>query len=361
MGKGSFQIYQHYLPATYLRSFTSKDAGGKETVWGFVKKEASKAQVLKRYVPLNIKKICGADFRHTIWLQGERDNVIEDLFGMLEKIYPSIKSILNYYSLKKDLYMKLCPRGYFLFNFTPPNVFFKTNIKPYKLLSGFSEIDDCEIKNLTMFLSQFLCRRLKKIDNEISQILTSKIKDLPNIIKKTIKSNNELIPEHYEIINKNDWKELLRTINDGSKYLPLSERKAMREIRNTFSKFNRYLLYPFLSPEYLYKKVNVFIFRPPINHSLISCDFPFYQLKNKTGEIDFTADCIFTLSPYMAILFTSKKRPHIKNPKNFSDLICKNNVENAEKYIFSNELERLNLFTKHLTPIAKKMPPKKKI
>ncbi|ROW36603.1 hypothetical protein C3454_05345, partial [Citrobacter europaeus] len=67
MGKGSFQIYQHYLPATYLRSFTSKDAGGKETVWGFIKKEASKDQVLKRYIPLNIKKICGADFRHTIW------------------------------------------------------------------------------------------------------------------------------------------------------------------------------------------------------------------------------------------------------------------------------------------------------
>lgn len=184
------------------------------------------------------------------------------------------------------------------------------------------------------------------------------MKDLPNKIKKAIKSNNDLIPEHYEIINKNDWKELLRTINDGSKYLPLSEKKAMREIRNTFSKFHRYLLYPFLAPESLYKKVNVFIFRPPINHSLISCDFPFFQLKNITGEIDFTEDCIFTLSPHMALLFTLKKRPHVKKTKDFSDLICKNNVENAEKYIFSNEFERLNNFTKHLNPVAKEKSKK---
>ncbi|EOX6875924.1 DUF4238 domain-containing protein [Enterobacter roggenkampii] len=361
MGKGSFQIYQHYLPATYIRSFTTIEAGGKETVWGFVKKEASKDQVFKRYVPLNIKKICGADFRHTIWLQGERDNIIEDLFGMLEKTYPDIKSILNYYSLKKDLYNKICPKGYFLFKPTPPNNIIKTNNKPYKLLSGFYEIDDAEIKNLTIFLSQFLCRRLKKIDNEISHIPSPKMKDISNIIKKTIYSNNGLLPEHYNIINKNDWKELLKTINDGSKYLPLSERKTMRDFRNTFSKFYRYLVYPFTSHESLYKNVNVFVFRPPINHSLISCDFPFFQLQKKSNEIDFTEDCIFTLSPHMALLFTSKKRPNVKNVKGFSDLICESNVNNAEKYIFSNELERLQMFTKHLTPVAKKIPQRKNI
>lgn len=353
MGKGSFQRYQHYLPATYLRSFTSKEAGGRDTVWGFVKKEASKDQVIRRYVPLNVKKICGDDFRHTIWLQGERDNIIEDLFGMLEKIYPSIKSILDCYSREKDLYQKLCPKGYFLFNSIPFKEIFKTKLKPYRLLSGFSEIDNGEIKNLALFLSQFLCRRLKKIDNQISNIFPSKMKELPNIIRKTIKSNNDLFSKHHNVINKNDWKELLRIIKDGSEYLPLSERKTMRDLKNIFYKFQRYLAYPFLSSEFLYKKVNIFIFRPPMYHSLISSDFPFFQLQKKSGEIDFTEDCIFTLSPHMALIFTSKKRPHVKSVQKFSERICKGNVENAEKYIFSNELERLKKFTIHLTPVAK--------
>lgn len=45
MSKGSFQNYQHYLPATYIRRFkiTSEDPkAGKDTVYGFVKTDATK-------------------------------------------------------------------------------------------------------------------------------------------------------------------------------------------------------------------------------------------------------------------------------------------------------------------------------
>lgn len=50
MSKGTFQNYQHYLPATYIRHFkiTSEDPKtGKDTVYGFVKTDATKKQIKK--------------------------------------------------------------------------------------------------------------------------------------------------------------------------------------------------------------------------------------------------------------------------------------------------------------------------
>lgn len=356
MGNGSFQKYQHYLPATYIRSFSPPEIGGNDTVLGFVKKDASKEQIIKRCIPLNVKKICGDDFRHTIYFEGQRDNIIEDLFGILERIYPDIKSILDYYSYKKDIYQKLFPKGYCILQFTPIKKIIKAE-KHYRLLSGFCEIDSGEIKNLTIFLSQFIYRRLKKLDSEISQTPLPKMKELPNLIKITVNSNKDLLPEHYEIIKKNDWRDLLKVINDASNHLPLSDKKVMRDLKNIYYKFYRYLSFPFLSSDQIYKGVNIFVFRPPVEHLLISSDSPFFQLQKKSSEIDFTEDCIFTLTPHMALLFTTKKRPHVKSTQRFSDRICKENVSNAEKYIFSNNLKRLNFFTQHLTPTGK--APKK--
>lgn len=50
MSKGTFQNYQHYLPATYIRRFkiTSEDPkAGKDTVYGFVKQMLPKYKLKK--------------------------------------------------------------------------------------------------------------------------------------------------------------------------------------------------------------------------------------------------------------------------------------------------------------------------
>ncbi|EGM8835886.1 DUF4238 domain-containing protein (plasmid) [Escherichia albertii] len=357
MSKGSFQIYQHYLPVTYIRQFkiTSKDPHiGKDTVYGFVKIDASKKQIKERIVPLNATKICGQKYRHTIYIDDTKNNFIEDLFKTLEDLYPSfVVGMHLFYDRKEYIKGVLCHKNasrnnYFTHKYYPPGNLSNKRFTHLKVYSGLHEIDCNDLKNIAIFMTRFLCYRNKGMDDFFDKNFTPKLRNINIIIRKVLNTNKEFISSGANTIQHQEWKSLLSILKDGGRHLVNTNRKQQREIFSLFRKMHRFIALPFSSINNE-SGFRAYLFSAPKSSPIISCDFPFIFLKNNFSIID---GCIFTISPYLALIFSCTKLT-INTPKHISDLISKKNVTQAKRYIFSTEKERLNLFTKDITPQSK--------
>lgn len=355
MSNGSFQLYQHYLPATYIRQFKSNDFKGKNTVSGFVKIDASKDQVRKRIVPLNATNICGEPLRHTVEIDGQKDNMIEDCFNGLEKTYPDfVKIISEFHHLKARLYSY---RG--LHYFIKQNNLFNTikKQKHEKIISftRIYEIDDYNLRNLVFFISRFLCYRLESMDSFYESHQKPKLKEGSKLIKEILRENTSNFSSMGSIISRDDWRTILLLFKDSSKFLSESSAEKKKEMINVYKKIHRYLALPFLSLG-SESKIKIYIHKALKDESIISCDNPFLFLNN---DKIFSNGCIFTISPRFALIFTNQPLHISYKDKNsepetsffsISDMISAGNVANAKKYIFSNENKKLDTFTKHITP-----------
>ncbi|WP_068871209.1 DUF4238 domain-containing protein [Edwardsiella tarda] len=357
MSNGSFQSYQHYLPATYIRQFKSNESTGKNNILGFVKIEASKDQAQKRIVPLNATKICGSRLRHTIIINGEKDNFIENCFSEIEKLYPSfIKIITQYYKTKAEFYS--CKGLHYFIKANHPFRIKKQNHGIIKSLIRIYEIDCRDIVNISFLVSRFLCYRLENMDSFYESHQKPKLKECAKSIKEIFKENKQYYPHHENIISKEDWRSFLLLLRDSSNSLHESSLEKKKELISAYNKIHRYLVSPFLSigDE---SNIKVYIHRALNDESIVSCDNPFIFFKN---DNIFSNGCVFTISPQFALIFSSTpinikyvnktEEPDIPT-KNISDMISTLNIENAKKYIFSNERKKLEELTRHIIPQCK--------
>nr|MCW9342277.1 hypothetical protein [Klebsiella michiganensis] len=84
--------------------------------------------------------------------------------------------------------------------------------------------------------------------------------------------------------------------------------------------------------------------------------FPFIFFKN---DFSFSNGCVFTISPGLALIIKSTKIT-LSKPEKLSNLISRRNVTQASQYVFSVEKERLDIFTKDITPILTQSYGKRK-
>lgn len=358
MSNGSFQSYQHYLPATYIRQFKSSEFEGKNTVSGFVKIEASRDQARKRIVPLNATNICGKPLRHTITIDGQKDNMIEDCFQGLENIYPDfVKIISKFYHLKSQFY-SLRDSHYFIKSKALFNTIKKKEHKEIKLFLRLYEIEDYDLRHLVFFMSRFLCYRLESMDSFYDSLPKPKLKESSKIIKKLLRANTQHFINMGSIVSTDDWRTILMLFKDSSKFLSESSSDKKKEIVKIYNKIHRYLALPFLSIGNE-SNIKIYIHKASNKESIISCDNPFLFLND---DKIFSNGCIFTISPRFALIFSNEaikinykdKTPESNDSLlNITDIISIGNIANAKQYIFSNENKRLDELTKHITPQCK--------
>ncbi|MCA6962294.1 DUF4238 domain-containing protein [Pectobacterium odoriferum] len=343
MSKGSFQNYQHYLPATYIRSFRPKDSLGKNAIYGFVKVDAKKDQI-KKVITLNATKICGQHRRHTVYIDGKPDNIIEDSFKSLEDAYPDfLMASRTYYTLKEHFRLL---SGKHLFIKKMKNFKYMKVVKVSRLnsYSYIHEVESSDMKNLVLFMSRFLCYRLEGMDDYFSSKPMPKLKKIGNLVKDIIKTNQQYIPSGVFSL-KNEWRTILNIIKDGGSFLVSASEAQKREFFNTIKKMNRYIAMPFLSLNDD-GGVRIYLFSPSFKKPIVSGDFPFIFFNNNKT---FSDGCVFTLSPSLALIFTKNKITiDNKSRESLSDIISERNVINSKKYIFSNDEERLKFFTKNI-------------
>lgn len=348
MSKGSFQLYQHYLPASYIRGFKSSAFDGKNTVSGFVKEDASRDQIRKRIIPLNATKICGEPLRHTVLIDGKKDNIIEDCFQGLEMLYPDFVKMMGEYYTIKEYFRIVSGQHYGIRKLKIFKEILDTKVIVFKPLTGFHEVEDESLRNISFFMSRFLCYRLASMDAYYNSQPNIKLKRSAEIIKSMFQRNSSYFSDFGAVITKNDWKSILLLLRDGGEFLIKAEGKQVKEIHSIFKKIYRFIVIPFL-PTCEEKDIKISLYAAPKNRPIISCDSPFVITKNNPC---FSNGCIFTISPYYALIF-SKNPATNSQPALFSDLISIANIQNAKKYVFSKESVRLDKFTKNITPRPK--------
>lgn len=346
MSKGSFQKYQHYLPATYIRRFKITDEdpkAGKDTVYGFVKTDAKPKETKKRIDYFNAKKICGQDWRHTLYIGKERDNLIEDLFKMLEDTYPEfVKCMSKFYRLK-EYFRRVSGQGYFIKKYNWHGVLTKRKLKRLDAYSSFHEIDLEDLKNMAFFMARFLCYRNENMDAYFQSEQMPGLKNVSFLIKKILRVNRYLMPSGTCVISSYEWKAMLSLLNHAGLFLVDSDMEQRRDIVRAFKRIHRYMAMPFYSAADE-SGCKVYLYCAPKGREIVSCDFPFVFLN---GDFLFGNGCYFTISPAMALVFTRERFVEQK-PADFSDSISALNVSQAKKYIFSSSKERLAFFTKDI-------------
>jgi len=348
MSKGSFQKYQHYLPATYVRMFkvlTDVPKSGKNTVYGFIKIEATKKQQKERVSLLNAKLICGQDFRHTVYVDGEMDNIIEDSFKSLEDLYPHFVRVMREYFFIKGWLNNLSGCNYFVRKHILASFSLLKISKKLDVLSAIYEVEIKEVRNISIFMSRFICYRNKKMDVFFNAQKKPKLKNLSSLIKELLSTNQGIIPQGSPF-PRGEWKDFLSLFKDFGLFMIQSEKSKRKEFMDLITVFHRFLVQPFKS----YSDdsdCKVYLYAAPKNKPIVSGDFPFYFFNDSRLLTD---GCVFTVSPSFALIF-SKERVKVNNLSNFSDFISKKNVFSSEKYVYSGDKERLNLFTKHLEPV----------
>ncbi|MBS0899995.1 hypothetical protein [Pantoea dispersa] len=358
MSKGTFQNYQHYLPATYIRRFkiTSEDPkAGKDTVYGFVKKDATKEQVKKRITFLNVTKICGQERRHTLNIEGVRDNFIEDTFKILEDCYPGfVDTMWQFYKMKEN-FKNASGSHYFVRRHC---LFGDLALKKFArsiVCSGLHEIDFNDLKNMAIFMARFLCYRNKSMDYFFDKSPMPKLKNINTIIKEVLNTNKDLIPYGASIIPRSEWKSLLSILKEGGEYLVNADSRQRREMFHVLRKMHRFMALPFSSIANE-SGCRAYLYSAPKGCAIVSSDFPFIFFKN---DFSFGNGCIFTISPRLALIFKSAKIT-LSKPEKLSNLISMRNVIQARQYVFSVEKERLDIFTKDITPILTESYGKRK-
>lgn len=356
MAKGSFQVYQHYLPAVYLKFFKTGDKKEGKSTYVFNKKGSNKKQEGQGFEALNVHKICGENYRHTVRLFDEKDNGIENLFGFIEKAHPDfIGAVSDFYNCKHRF---MChPRKHFavLSNYDFSSLSIK-GLKVAPILSDVVKVDSSLLKSCIIFISQIMCYRLKSFDGAVTE--KPKMKEVALKVSSIFSASSEILGPEINIIKKNEWSELLQAIQGIGEYLPYTNRKTLRMFNEMYKKFYRYLVLPFTSLGVTPGEMDVYIFKAPIKNPIVSGDMPF---NFNSPRKDFSGVCIFTLTPGIAIIFSSKSGGSlvIDNPNNFADAISRDNVKNAEEYVFSMETTRLVKFTKHIKPPIKSFVTKK--
>ncbi|HGY5077318.1 TPA: hypothetical protein ACNV27_002514 [Citrobacter gillenii] len=358
MSKGTFQNYQHYLPATYIRHFkiTSEDPKtGKDTVYGFVKTDATKKQIKERITFLNATKICGQERRHTLYIDGDRDNFIEDSFKILEDCYPSfVDAMWQFYKLKEH-FKNASGSHYFVRRHWLLGKLSEKNFARSIVCSGLHEIDFNDLKNMAIFMARFLCYRNKGMDDFFDKGSMPKLKNINTTIKKVLNTNKDLIPSGASIIPRSEWRSLLSILKEGGTYLVNADSGQRREMFYLLRKMHRFMALPFSSITNE-SSCRVYLYSAPKGYAIVSSDFPFIFLKN---DFSFDNGCIFTISPGLALIFKGAKVA-LSKPEKVSNLISRQNVIQARQYVFSAEKERLDIFTKDITPILTQSYGKRK-
>lgn len=349
MSKGSIQKYQHYLPATYIRRFKPfvKDAqAGENTVYGFVKIEATSKQIKERISYLNLKKICGQEWRHTIYIDGERDNLIEDCFKILEDTYPEFIGCISDFYRMKDCFRAAKGNHYFVRCYSLGGDFKRNKFKRSAILSRAHEIDLDDLKNVAIFMARFLCYRNEILDEHFKSRVEPRLRDVTKLIKGVLNTNKPLFPAGAKVLPRGGWRMILSMFGKGGGYFSESEKPQRKEALNMLSKMYRYVILPFSS---IADEVGcrVYIYAAPEGRGIVSGDFPFI-FSNKS--LSFRDGCVFTISPGMALVISSNDFPMNVDGK-FADAISEWNVRRAKKYVFSSDKERLEIFTKDVKQV----------
>lgn len=358
MSKGTFQNYQHYLPATYIRRFkiTSEDPKtGKDTVYGFVKIDATKKQIKERITFLNVTRICGQERRHTLYIDGVKDNFIEDGFKILEDCYPGFVDAMWQFYKMKECFKNASGSHYFVRRHCLPGNLSRKKFVRSIVCSGLHEIDFNDLKNMAIFMARFLCYRNKNMDIFFDKDSMPKLKNINAIIKGVLNSNKELIPSGANIIPRSEWRSLLSILKEGGAHLVNAGGGKRREIFNLLRKMHRFMALPFSSIT-SENSCRVYLYSAPKGYAIVSGDFPFIFLKN---DFSFDNGCVFTISPGLALIFNGAKIV-LSKPEKVSNFISRQNVIRASQYVFSTEKERLDIFTKDITPILTQSYGKRK-
>jgi len=358
MSKGTFQNYQHYLPATYIRRFkiTSEDPkAGKDTVYGFVKTDATKKQIKERITFLNVTKICGQEQRHTLNIDGVRDNFIEDSFKILEDCYPGFVDAMWQFYKAKEHFKNVSGSHYFVRRHCLLGDLSLEKLTRSIVCSGLHEIDFNDLKNMAIFMARFLCYRNKGMDDFFDKSSMPKLKNINTIIKEVLNTNKDLIPYGASIIPRSEWKSLLSILKEGGGSLVNADGGQRREMFNILRKMHRFLALPFssIADE---SGCRAYLYSAPKGFAIVSSDFPFIFFKN---DFSFGNGCVFTISPGLALIFKSTKIT-LSKPEKLSNLISRRNATQASQYVFSVEKERLDIFTKDITPILTQSYGKRK-
>ncbi|WP_419685910.1 hypothetical protein ACN2W4_18130 [Serratia marcescens] len=358
MSKGSFQNYQHYLPATYIRRFkiTAEDPkAGKDTVYGFVKIDATSKQVKERITYLNATRICGQERRHTLYIDGVRDNFIEDSFTMLEDSYPGFVDGMWQFYIMKEHFKNISGCHYFVRRHCQFGDLSQEKFTRSIVHSGLHEIDFDDLRNMAIFMARFLCYRNKGMDEYFDRNSMPKLKDMNVLIRKVLDTNKELIPSGANIIHRSEWKALLSVLKEGGSFLVNANGRQRREIFYILKKMHRFIALPFSSIRNE-SGCRAYLFSAPKGGAIVSSDFPFVFLNN---DFSFDSGCIFTMSPGLVLIFKSDSVA-INDSKKFADLISEENVAQAKQYVFSVDKERLDFFTKNITPVLTQSYGKRK-
>lgn len=336
--------YQHYLPAVYIKYFKRLDVKGK-ACYVFDKVYPSPEQNRNGYRPRNPHEICGETHRHTIRIMEDDKYMIEEYFKIFEDEHDKfVENITEIYSKYERYYNGL--RGSSIFN--------KSNLK-----LGFNHVFKCTPthRNVAYRINnkvfnqyvKLICKvylyRLKKIDSSEDLKGKKKLSALADSCLSagfTFAKNFEsamlgeiISDDNLNIIDKDEINELMIAVKSMG---IISLRKDLKDVRDAFEKIYRYIIYPLSNMRMKNKKIYIL---KTVDY-VVSGDMPFCNISIQFGENKVVNSDVFTLTPnYMIIFIDENQGAYFNFKTNVSKAISIKNYKNAERYVFSNNLESL--------------------
>ncbi|HEM7567104.1 TPA: hypothetical protein U2J78_004964 [Serratia marcescens] len=348
--------YQHYLPAVYLKYFTRLDVKG-DACYVFDKLYPNSEQKRNGFRPLNRHYICGENYRHTIRLMKDEKNMIENYFKIFEdehdhfvsritKIYDNYKRYIDW--LRDNVLLKRS-------NLKRE---FNRIVKCFPIHYNMAyRVDSKEVNQYIKLMCKVYLYRLKKMDASYNLKERRKLSILadalfsvgytfsqnfePTILKGIIDNNNSNINDivnindNFNIIDPDEINELRIALNSMS---VMGLRKNLKSIREAFEKIHRYIIYPLANMSL--KNKTIYILKT--SDYIVSGDMPFCNLKINSGDAKIVNSDVFTLTPnYMIVFLDENQGAYFNFRTDISKYISIKNYKNAERYVFSNNLNSL--------------------
>lgn len=340
---------QHYLPESYIKFFRCEDADSGTSPYVFNKLIATSKQRKKGFIISKAKNFCYEKERHTFYLDGERELLIEECFNVIENTHADfIFLIRDYYefirkfeceSIRNKGYCALSNRKEHFNILNIKNIYFDRK----KIQAGIVEVNNHTISSIVTLYLKILIFRNKKFDMELKEKVDFKLKAIVSAIKGVESECFNLFGTNVITDKeKNDLLEMTMLFSKENSNLTLDK---LREIREMYRKIHRYIISPIVHDDFSFRESKLYIFITSEKYPIVGGDAPFIMKKNHV---------IVTLTPSVAVIF-SKNKLSIKNItiKNLSDYICRSNVSNANEFVFSKNKNRLIEYTKNINPPEK--------
>lgn len=339
-------INQHYLPESYIKHFRNEDSKGGSSPYVFNKLVAKSKQRKNGFLILKAKKICYEVERHTFYIKGERELLIEEGFNLIENVHDDfVSSIWLYYKYMNKYrceYKK--NKGYCILrnNRVGLNILRIKEViyNGNKISAGIAEVNNEYFCNVISIYLKILIYRNKRFDKILSEKVDFKFNAISDAINSFEKKCFDF--SGVNIITDKEKDELIEMVSFFSKAKFNLTVDELNEVREMYYKIHRYVISPIVHSSFSFKKSSLYIFCTSKNYPIVGSDAPFIMSDNYI---------IVTLTPNMAVLFSKNKLSDANlSIDKLSNFICVGNVENANEFIFSNNKERLIKYTKALNP-----------